>query len=911
MAGLQGRTLGGYQLTEQIASAGIAEVYRARPLAANGREVVIKVIYPEFARYPSFLPNFQHIVQTAARLANHPHILPVVASGEENGYLYLATPWVAEGTLRDWITRGGRLGATDVGPFFQQLCSALEYAHSLGLAHGNLKPSNVFLYEGRHVMLGDFGMLWDIRQLDMNHSGSGTDVVEYLAPESFSGQFSQQSDIYSLGAILFATLTGRPPFSAAKPADLRDAHMQFPPPRLGQVDPSLPPAVQALDAVIQQAMAKNPQQRFPSAMAVAQAIDATLRQRPAMPAARPAPALPPAQPGPAQPGPQQPDVPGSWAVPGPIQPPTPSGAIGGLPGAGGPVARPLDPPFPPLNGGQSAQPPMAQGWPAQPDAPLAQGWPAAPALADPIQYTERVPAPPAARPLLSRPQLPAPVASPPPAPEQWGAQNVPPMGDDPDWNPDQWLGAERMSGAPRQQPSRDDDWQRAQNGAGLQSQTDYSSQYSEYTDQRLALRDGGYNMSRADWAGVSQSGTGPHSEALRYRGGFSATELGLPRLTNPALQGELPPEWEDLLADEHLPSRADLDRDPPRRPPPARRAPQSNYGSNNGSRSYAPDRPPSRPAGGRGPADASDGRSYWQPAVGNPGPQRAQPMPTLASAHQPAYTANRMAPPPAARSRAVRQDERERPKRRRWPWTLFLLALLLVLVGGTGVVLVKPTVCPGTVCSQANHFLRAHLTFLGPAPNANVLHATPDTLSVQAITGSSTNLNVQISNAGTDSAVWHATASVGWLTITPASGTLAPGAAATLSVVATPLDITPGNYSAMVRIETPDTVISIPITAAISGGPKIKLSTETLNVSGSQCGAPQTFKVNNTGDTPLSYTVTSSSATDLQLSGASGSVNPGADATITFTIKCSAFFDDYTLKVTSNGGNGTVTIHYG
>ena len=76
MAGLQGRTLGGYQLTEQIASAGIAEVYRGRPLAANGRDVVIKVIYPEFARYPSFLPNFQHIVQTAARLANHPHICP-------------------------------------------------------------------------------------------------------------------------------------------------------------------------------------------------------------------------------------------------------------------------------------------------------------------------------------------------------------------------------------------------------------------------------------------------------------------------------------------------------------------------------------------------------------------------------------------------------------------------------------------------------------------------------------------------------------------------------------------------------------------------------------------------------------------------------------------------------------------
>ena len=905
MAGLQGRTLGGYQLTEQIASAGIAEVYRARPLAANGREVVIKVIYPEFARYPGFLPNFQHIVQTAARLANHPHILPVVASGEENGYLYLATPWVAEGTLRDWITRGGRLGASDAGPFFHQVCSALEYAHSLGLAHGNLKPSNVFLYEGRHVMLGDFGMLWDIRQLDMNHSGSGTDVVEYLAPESFSGQFTQQSDIYSLGAILFATLTGRPPFSAAKPADLRDAHMQFPPPRLGQVDPSLPPAVQALDAIIQQAMAKKPQQRFPSAMALAQAIETTLHQQPPMPAAPPMAALPPAQPGFPPPEPQQPGVPGSWAAPGPIQP-LPAGPMGALPAAAGAVARPLDPPFPPLNGGQQGQ------------APLAQGWPAAPVVADPIQYTERVPAPPVARPLFSRPQLPAPAAPSPAAPDQWGAQYLPPTGDDPDWKRDQWRGADGMpggydddrarpEGSPRQQPSRDD-WLRAQNGSSLQSQADYPSQYSEYTDQRLALREGGYDMSRADWAGVSQSGTGPHSEALRYRGGFSATELGLPRLTNPALQGELPPEWEDLLADENLPSRADVG--PARNPQSARRGPQSNYGYNNGNQPYAPDRTPSRPAGPRGSAAANDGRSYWQPAVGNPGSQRAQPMPTLASAHQPAYTASRIPPPPAPRGRAARQDDRERP-RRRWPMAVFLLVLLLVLVGGTGVVLVKPTVCPGTVCSQANHFLRSHLTFLGPAPNANVLHATPDTLSVKAIAGSSTNLNVQINNTGTDSAVWHATASVGWLTITPASGSLAPGMAATLTVVATPLDVTPGNYSAMVRIETPDTAISIPITAAISGGPKIKLSTETLNVSGSQCGVAQTFMVNNTGDTPLNYTVSPSSATAIQLSGASGSVNPGGKATITFTIKCSAFFDDYTIKVTSNGGNGTVTIHYG
>lgn len=910
MAGLQGRTLGGYQLTEQIASAGIAEVYRALPLGANGREVVIKVIYPEFARYPSFLPNFQQIVQTAARIANHPHILPVVASGEENGYLYLATPWVAEGTLRDWIARGGRLGVSDAGPFFQQLCNALAYAHSLGLVHGNLKPNNVFLFEGRHVLLGDFGMLWDIRQLDMNHSGSGVDVVEYLAPESFAGQFTQQSDIYSLGAILFATLTGRPPFSGSKPADLRDAHAHYPPPRLGQVDPSLPPGVQALDPIIQQAMSKNPQERFPSAMALAQAIDTTLKQQPAMPPMHAGPALLPSPqavqpaPVPMAPPPPSPGIPTSWSAPGPI-PPAASPASLALPAPGGTGMGPLDPPFPAYNGVPQPEPPLAQGWPA----------------AEGVQYTERVPAPQVARPLFSKPQLNAPdnalgYQNPPAAgdPNSWGAPGMAAIGDDPEWRQDVWPAGNGNSrvfnddlsgpgGQPRRQAARDDDWRLARNSPSQAAPSRYDSADfpSEYTDQQAAISRNSYGSSSADWGNISQSGL--HSQALRYRGGFSATELGLPRLTNPALQGELPPEWEDLLAGEMLPRRADVGPGVSRKQPPSRRGGQDSFAYSSADQSYTVDRPATRAPNRRGPA-ANDGRMNGQPPGNRPGPQRGQPLPALESSQYPAYNANRVEAPPRSPARPMLRPARKR----HWPRLVMTVALLLALIGGAGIILAKPTLCPGSVCTQANHFLHKQLTFLGPAPNANVLRATPKTLTVHAIAGSSTNLNVQVSNSGTDPAAWHASADVTWLTITPSSGTLAPGSTATLSVVAMPADAPPGNYSAQVTVQTSDTSLNIPVAANITVGPKISLSATSLNVT--SCNTPQSFKVNNTGDGPLTFSATASSNSTVQITTSSSSVDPGGSSTVSFTINCSAFFGDYTINVASNGGNGTVTIHY-
>lgn len=247
-------------------------------------------------------------------------------------------------------------------------------------------------------------------------------------------------------------------------------------------------------------------------------------------------------------------------------------------------------------------------------------------------------------------------------------------------------------------------------------------------------------------------------------------------------------------------------------------------------------------------------------------------------------------------------------RKRRWPSMLLLVVLLLTLATSTGIVLVKPSLCPGTICVQANHFLHRHLSFLGPATYAHVFLATPATLDIHAVAGSSTNLNVQVSNNGTDSAVWRASASVGWITITPSSGTLAAGGTETLSVVASPVSVKPGNYTAQVKVETNDTSVNIPITAAISIGPKIQLPNNSLSIT--QCGVAQTVKVNNIGDGALSFNAVPSDANAVQLSGSGGSVNPGSSKTISVTMNCSALFADYSIAISSNGGNGTITIHY-
>jgi serine/threonine-protein kinase len=359
MAGLQGRTFGGYELADQLGGGGMAEVYRTRPGRPGARVMAVKVIHPEFAQQPGFRARFDAIVQAATRL-NHPHILPLVASGEQAGALYLVFPYVEGGTLRDWLASGKRLGTHDVAPFFRQLCEAASYAHSQGVVHGNIKPGNIFLHEGRHILLGDFGRLWDTSEMDMTHAGPGVEAVAYMAPEATGQSGDQRSDIYSLGAVLFAGLSGRPPFSGNTPFEMLSQHARQPVPRLASAAPSAGPGVSRLDEVIDRAMAKAPEQRYPSALALAQAIEMRVRSDPA---ARDIVSGPAAPGGAAAPGarpydgalPPTPAAPGGSS--GPVFPPL--GVMGAAVGVVGSLGARIG--FAPLSGALNVDPGMEQG----------------------------------------------------------------------------------------------------------------------------------------------------------------------------------------------------------------------------------------------------------------------------------------------------------------------------------------------------------------------------------------------------------------------------------------------------------------------------------------------------------------------------------------------------------------------
>lgn len=361
MTGLLGRTFGGYELADQLGGGGIAEVYRAQPARVGGRVMAVKVIHPEFAQQPGFKARFDQIVSAAGRL-NHPHILPLVASGEQSGYLYLIFPFVEGGTLRDWLTAGKRLDAHDVAPFFRQLCEAASYAHSQGVVHGNIKPANIYLYEGRHILLGDFGRLWDTSQMDMTHAGPGVEAVAYMAPEALEHGGDQRSDIYSLGAVLFAGLTGRPPFTGATPFEMMSQHVRQPVPRLASVVPALgpgvSPAITRLDEVTERAMAKAPEQRYPSALALAQAIEVRVRPDPTARDIVSAPMAPAASSARGQDGLTPPAVQNGAHTP--VYPPlgtmgAPVGVVGAMGGLGAGIG------FAPLSGALDVDPGMEQG----------------------------------------------------------------------------------------------------------------------------------------------------------------------------------------------------------------------------------------------------------------------------------------------------------------------------------------------------------------------------------------------------------------------------------------------------------------------------------------------------------------------------------------------------------------------
>jgi class 3 adenylate cyclase/ABC-type glycerol-3-phosphate transport system substrate-binding protein len=251
----------GYRIEERIGQGGMGVVYRAYDLRLR-RTVALKLVTPELAVDERLRERFVRETELAMSL-EHPNVVPVHDAGEVAGRLYMAMRLVAGTDLRELLRTEGALEPARALEICRQVANALDAAHSSALVHGDVKPSNVLLDENEHVYLADFGLT---RRLEEQGSpASETRSIgtpAYLAPERIEGkQLDRRADIYSLGCMLYECLTGEPPFTADSRLAVAWAHLEQKPPSASARNPDLPAAI---DAVIGNALAKSPEDRYPT-----------------------------------------------------------------------------------------------------------------------------------------------------------------------------------------------------------------------------------------------------------------------------------------------------------------------------------------------------------------------------------------------------------------------------------------------------------------------------------------------------------------------------------------------------------------------------------------------------------------------------------------------------------------------
>jgi serine/threonine protein kinase len=283
MLNLIGQRVGQYEVLTRFGEGGMATVYRARQLNIK-REVAIKVILPNLAQREEFSQRFEKEAQMIASLSN-PYIVKVFDYGVLRGFhlrlidaqvdprkdiYYLVMELLTGGSLADRIKKGP-MPVETVGHILEQMALALDYAHGRGLIHRDLKPPNVLFDDQGNAFLTDFGIakiLSDTTTLTSEGMTVGT--PPYMAPEQWESEnLGPWTDLYSLGVVLFEMLTGKLPFVAGTPFRVMHMHLYEAPPLPSSILPTLP---HGLDSVIQQALAKKPETRFQTSMALVDAF---------------------------------------------------------------------------------------------------------------------------------------------------------------------------------------------------------------------------------------------------------------------------------------------------------------------------------------------------------------------------------------------------------------------------------------------------------------------------------------------------------------------------------------------------------------------------------------------------------------------------------------------------------------
>ncbi|MEW6446986.1 MAG: PASTA domain-containing protein [Bacillota bacterium] len=256
-----------YKIIQELGGGGMALVYLGEDLALN-RRVTIKVLRDEYARDEDFVRRFRREARSVASLS-HPNIVSVFDVGCTDGVHYLVMEYVEGRNLKSLI-KEGRISISSALQIASNICDALEHAHKRGIVHRDVKPHNILVTPEGRAKLTDFGIARAVSSGTVSATKALLGSVQYISPEQARGEPADaRSDIYSLGAVLYEMLTGRPPFSGDNPVAVAIKHIQDNPTPVNQVNPAVPNAVAT---VVEKAMAKNPNLRYQSVTAMAEDI---------------------------------------------------------------------------------------------------------------------------------------------------------------------------------------------------------------------------------------------------------------------------------------------------------------------------------------------------------------------------------------------------------------------------------------------------------------------------------------------------------------------------------------------------------------------------------------------------------------------------------------------------------------
>ncbi|MBL8850335.1 MAG: serine/threonine protein kinase [Planctomycetaceae bacterium] len=280
------RRMGDYELINELGRGGMGVVYRARQLSL-GRTVAVKMILRGELASPTEIGRFRAEAEAAARL-DHPHIVSIFEVGTHDGQPYFSMQYVPGTTLAQRI-HGGPLPAAEAASLLIPVCRAVAAAHRAGVLHRDLKPSNVLIDDSGRPYVTDFGLAKQLPAKEdgatalggsLTHSGAILGTPGYMAPEQAAGQrgsIGPSTDVYSLGAVLYAMLTGRPPFQAASPVDTLLLVLEQDPPLPRILNPQADPD---LELIALKALQKPSDLRYATADALADDLEAFLRHEP-------------------------------------------------------------------------------------------------------------------------------------------------------------------------------------------------------------------------------------------------------------------------------------------------------------------------------------------------------------------------------------------------------------------------------------------------------------------------------------------------------------------------------------------------------------------------------------------------------------------------------------------------------